>query len=639
VVLVSSPYVVLRSAKERTSSRGTRRNATSRSLASFTAGTAFHVKRCRPLPTALCRLLESLGMKPNPPRLDSCQSREILVVVALTLIGALLRLWSLGRLGLVHFDEGIYAAAGLWVFSRNGFLDLGPSLIAYAPPGFPFLVGVAYYVLGASDLPAILVSIVSGTLTIPAVAWLARRTFGIGAAGAAAAFAAISGTHVAYSRMALTDASFLLFWVLALVAGQRFLERPSASRAFILGLAVGVAQLFKYNGWLAGGIVVLTAILWLARNPRELRSRRAVATWGWGLVAALVATAVYWPWFAFVESHGGYGALLAHQRSYLGGLKTWPGHLMAQLAQSRALSGGPVWPISSALAAAIAMTAIRQGPAGEWRSLARILLPMLSLAACFLLPNLAWWVPLAWLPGFAPRNRTVDLGPVIFLYAGWVALFLLTPFYHPYARLWLPVEAFGWLFIGGMFADVGSRVNTAVRVPAGKSALRLVPTLWVILVAASALNFEAAVFGFTRASRLPGLLAPSDALRSACASIARDLPKDVKFLRVFARPPVTFYLGQFATVSLDRQPSLSRLFEQSDAATWALLDMAIVRQDQSLGAELKRSSSAWVLVRAIPSNLSLPVLLDIDPSAATSANVDAEVELRLFRPKRAGDLQ
>ena len=118
-----------------------------------------------------------------------------------------------------------------------------------------------------------------------------------------------------------------------------------------------------------------------------------------------------------------------------------------------------------------------------------------------------------------------------------------------------------------------------------------------------------------------------------------ELPKNVKYLRILARPPVMFYLGQSTGVSLDRQPSLSSLFERGDAATWALLDMAIVRQERGLEAELERSSTDWVLVRAIPTTLNLPVLLDIDPSAATSANVDAEVELRLFRPKRAGDRQ
>ena len=44
-------------------------------------------------------------------------------MAALTVAGGLLRLWSLGRLGLVHFDEGIYAMAGTWVLSPRGLAD------------------------------------------------------------------------------------------------------------------------------------------------------------------------------------------------------------------------------------------------------------------------------------------------------------------------------------------------------------------------------------------------------------------------------------------------------------------------------------------------------------------------------------
>ena len=236
----------------------------------------------------------------------------------------------------MHFDEGIYAASGLWVFAAGGFSDLDPRSSPTHRRGFPFLVGLSYLGFGVSDLSAILVSVVCGTLTIPAVAWLARRTFGSGAGGVAAAFAACSGAHVAFSRMALTDASFLLFWVLALVQGQRFLERPNAGRALSLGLAVGVAQLFKYNGWLAGAIVVFVrcslARLASAANGGSRADGRHL---GMGLAAALVAAAIYWPWFAFVEAHGGYRALLAHQRGYLGGITAWPVYLAAQLGQAR----------------------------------------------------------------------------------------------------------------------------------------------------------------------------------------------------------------------------------------------------------------------------------------------------------------
>src|SRR4051812_36019722 len=92
--------------------------------------------------------------------------RAALAVAALTMVGAALRGWPVGRLGLDHFDEGIYALAGSWSLSPGGLSALSPSLIPYAPPGFPILVGVMYAVLGTSDVAAIAVSQVVGTATI-----------------------------------------------------------------------------------------------------------------------------------------------------------------------------------------------------------------------------------------------------------------------------------------------------------------------------------------------------------------------------------------------------------------------------------------------------------------------------------------
>ena len=177
---------------------------------------------------------------------------EFAFVVAATAVGALIRIWALGRLGLVHFDEGVYAISGLWAINPQGFSGLEPMVVPYAPPGFPFLVGLAYKLLGPSDVAAILVSVTTGVLAVPAAAWLARRTFGAGAGAAAAALTAASGFHVAFSRMALTDASFLLCWLVGLIVAQRFLERPAATTGVALGIAVGVAQLFKYSGWTLG---------------------------------------------------------------------------------------------------------------------------------------------------------------------------------------------------------------------------------------------------------------------------------------------------------------------------------------------------------------------------------------------------
>ncbi len=127
---------------------------------------------------------------------------------------------------------------------------------------------------------------------------------------------------------------------------------------------------------------------------------------------------------------------------------------------------------------------------------------------------------------------------------------------------------------------------------------------------------------------------------------ARRLPiprgrssQDVKTLRCTRRPPVTFYLGTRRRVAV------------SAARAWSSFSKPAIRQPgrcstwRSSGrtASLQASSSDrqrdWALVRAIPTHLSLPVLLDIDPAARGQGITSTlRLDLRLLRPKRAGDL-
>ena len=263
--------------------------------------------------------------------------REWVAVAAVTAAGAVLRVWPIGRLGLVHFDEGVYAMVGARVFEPGG---INPTLISYAPPGYPILTGLASFLLVSPDAAAILVSAMMGTLTIPFIAWLARRAFGPGSGFAAATIAAFSGPHIAFSRMALTDSSFLLVWLIAIAAGIRFLDRPNFRRAMLLGVTVGLAQQFKYNGWLASAIVAAVAVVDPLLRPEERAVSRLARRIGWGLVAAVIAAAVVWPWYSFVEARGGYSVLLRHQRGYLGGPGSWWPHLVIQADQAVAMSGG-----------------------------------------------------------------------------------------------------------------------------------------------------------------------------------------------------------------------------------------------------------------------------------------------------------
>lgn len=543
--------------------------------------------------------------------------REAAIVGALAGVGLLLRLWGPGRLGLSHFDEGIYAIAGLWSLSPRGLAGLDPVLIAYAPPGFPFLVGLAYSVLGPGDVAAILVSVVAGALAVPAAAWLARRTFGAGAGPPAAALAALSGMHVAFSRMALTDASFLLCWLLGLIVAGRFVERPGAGRGVALGVAVGLAQLFKYSGWTLGAAVILALPVIAIYDPSRRTKTHQARAWGFGLLGAAVALAAYAPWFLFVENHGGYRALLAHHGGYVGSAGQWPSHWRVQLEELSALSGGFPWNLAGWLAALGAAVAMRTKGAPRPTS-GRLAMLALVVGAGIVAPSLLWWLGLFfWTRDAAPGRRLLGVA--------WLGLSLLTPFYHPYARLWLPIQALGWIAAAGLLAELLAPGEPDPK--PSRARLSLVAACCLAALVQGLVSMRTP----SLADRGAGLLAPSDSLRRGVGAALAELPEGVSDLRLLARPPVTFYVGGGAGARVE--PDLEGLLRDGPGR-WALLDWAMLRQsgDADAAAAAARVLEHWEKVAEQPTTLNLPTLLDIDPGAARTARpTEADAPLWLLR--------
>ncbi|HEV3167829.1 MAG TPA: glycosyltransferase family 39 protein [Isosphaeraceae bacterium] len=553
----------------------------------------------------------------------SSSQRENAAVTVLTIVGAVLRLWQFGRLGLQHFDEGIYALSSLWVLRPGGVATIEPSLIPYAPPGFPILVGLSYLALGVSDLSAIAVSAGCGIATIPVTAWLARRTFGTGAGPAAAAFAALAGPHIAFSRVALTDVPFLLAWLISLGLGVRFLERPGFGRAVGFGLAVGLAQNLKYNGWLAGAIVGIVALLdaVLRRGEKRHVEGRALAI---GLAAALVAAAVYWPWYDFVERHGGYAGLLAHHRSYMGGPAAWWPHWKLQMAQATALEGGRGWGLLTWLlvvfAAGLSLLGVVPARTGR-RTRISLALGLFSLG-CLLevVASLPWWVALCWAPWLLrdahPGARVVA--------TWWLVLSVVTPLYHPYARLWLPLLAAGWIVMGGVAAAILRHCAS----PTQKLSLRTLawPVGCALLALGQAFLLE------PHATPLPGLLGPTDSLRRGVEIATAHLPEAVPGLRLLVRPPVTFYLA--GKVPAQVEAGLEGLLDPGDARWWALVDVAQVRAEADPTRAKARLLERWDVVQEVTTELNLPTLLDLDPAAVSGGSKNRSAPLWLMRPRR-----
>ncbi len=375
---------------------------------------------------------------------------EWVLILALTTVGAVLRFWQFPNLGLQHFDEGIYALAGLWVVLKGGFASVGAMLAPYAPPGFPILVGWSYLGFGIDASAAMLVSVLAGIAVIVVAAGMGRRTVGAGAGVAVAALAAFSGPHVAFSRLALTDATLLLLWLLALTAGARFLEQPRIGRAIVFGVLVGLAQNVKYNGFLAGVIVVLAAgpdLVQRGENGPGLAKKLGMLCF-----AALLAALVYRPWFEFVNTHlGGYSKLLAHHRGYFHGLRGWPARWNVQMAQEQALSGSLgnpsfgwgmiAWPLAWVGWELVTGTIRARRSCLAWLVFGWFV----AMGGVLLgrIPSLPWWLGLVGLPWLLR-----DVRPLVrILGMSWLILSVLTPMYHPYARLWLPLTAVGWLVL------------------------------------------------------------------------------------------------------------------------------------------------------------------------------------------------
>jgi 4-amino-4-deoxy-L-arabinose transferase-like glycosyltransferase len=539
----------------------------------------------------------------NPPA-PAGPRRDWPFILAMTALGAVVRLWGVHRLGLSHFDEGMYAMAAFWVAQPGGFAAIDPSAALYAPPLYHLLNGLSYLLLGYADLSLIATSLVAGVAAIPLSGWIARRTFGPGAGAAASALAALSGAHVAFSRMALTDSLFLATWLVAIGLGLRFLERPGIGRAIVLGLAVGLAQNTKYNGWLAGVVIAGAGLLGLV--PRAGAGRRRARRLLVGLgVAAGVSALCYLPWYRFVQAHGGYDALMAHQRGYLGRPGEWPAHLRLQLGAITALGGGPL-----AVAAGWGLAALGAGAVLRDRRGAGI--AAVAGVACALVPALAWWAGLALLPWLLRCDRPA----VRALGVWWLVLSVLTPAYHPYARLWLPLHAAGWSLGGGVMVALLSRgggVVAAAGVPVGRRPFRA----W-----AAAVGVAAVLVAFVPrpARALAGLLAPTDFVRHVL--LRADLgaaPGGTAVLKVLARPHAAFYLFlDGGDLPFQKIGTLDQLVAEAAPQALALVDEAQLRQAGDLDAARAKLAAVMEPVPgpALVETLSPVTLLDVAPQAA-----------------------
>ena len=198
---------------------------------------------------------------------------DLVALGAILVLAAALRLVGV-RYGLpypfLNPDESSIVPRA-WAIGHGHGLDPGwydyPSLLMYVQAPFEALVHAPSYGVARG------VAVVLGVAGVAATWWLGLRSYGRRAAVVGALTVAVATTHVAYSRMAVTDVALTLGVTCALAL-------MLSGRLEWAGLAVGLAAAAKYPGAVA--LVPLVVAGW----GEWRRLARGLALAACGFVAA-----------------------------------------------------------------------------------------------------------------------------------------------------------------------------------------------------------------------------------------------------------------------------------------------------------------------------------------------------------------
>ncbi len=528
---------------------------------------------------------------------------EFALLVGLTLLALVVRVFPASGLAVEHFDEGVYASNLL--FPDDGYAF--PARHLYAPPLVPSLIEWSIILCGSARWVPMLPSLVLGTASIPVLWWLSRRWFGGAAAIAAATLLTFSDYHIAFCRSALTDAP-LLFFILASVGWiDRGLSKQSMWQCGVGGLAAGLAWATKYNGWLAVAIAVSgSAAAWLmgrllldrsgavlanpdrTSTPELGQESRAIdlrgLLVGW-CVAVVVAVIVWSPVWWGLQDRGGYAAVANNHRNYVGGWSEWLPSLQRHQAVQKhfagwfTLLGVVLAPLSvAAVIRAERFTWNENGDSGDqeplvsqsnrspWNELSAddsreqvpttsvVVVASAMMSASVLDPVIVMliWPLTDWIARVLELRKSKDEVPGrthwlgLWLCLAWiVGLALATPLYRPYPRLLMLFCGAGWIGIGSAIV----RLLTGKLARNSLSPTRPLRRRLTIIIAALVL-----LLTVTQTARkgLPGNVARTDLadiagkVRAAIQFDSKDGPSISgvrQLIYVFAEPGLLHHLA------------------------------------------------------------------------------------------------
>lgn len=568
-------------------------------------------------------------------------NRTMLALIAL--LAMALRWHEIGQLSLGQFDEGVLVsgAFGVWLHGPWHFPLSQP---LQAPPLFPWIIAGAFSV-SETPIMGIYVSAALGVATVVIYFALLRRFYGDRLGLAGAALLAASDLHVAFSRMALTDVALTFFFVVGAYLFARLAEfAPTRSTAIGLarrvcwsmavGAAAGAAWNTKYNGWM---LLVVLATTWLAVAGRrwlfprvslvargdEIMSRPSMLLLI--VLATAIAIACFAPWYFHVNTTfpGGYSAVTRNHLRYVGGFTDWP-ERAARLWLSLPAFRHFGWLITLAgSAAAIVWFVVRPAPLTRKRrpSIAALAIGLSALAAIALNGGDAILMLLA--AGAIAPALIWGRWPEVF-FAVWAGAFLvMTPFYHPYTRLLVPMLPAAialslWLVSAAVSNDAPLEPSS-LRIRAARL------SLLAVVLAALLFGVVSHPFGLVPSRGVWQHWSTRNSYRALADEVLATVPKDGMVL-CQGLPAMELYLEREWTpleaIPFDRL--LSRV-PPSRPCYLAVDSWGAYAENHELAlASLEAHLPCLTSLAVVPNDLNIATLLDYLPPAA--------VAQRLARP-------
>lgn len=185
-----------------------------------------------------------------------------------------------------HFTEGslnLFVPRVSWG-GLNGVVGMEFPLLQY-------LTGLLWLLTGESHVIARLVSIAFSVSAVVTIYFLGTRLYGRPAGRAAAFLLAVSPGAVYFGRAFMSDTPMLAFMIGAVLAWDRYFDRPTPARAWTASLLTALAALVKLPAILV--LAPIAGVAWSRRGWSGLWDRALVAG-----CAAAVGTVVAWYWYA-----------------------------------------------------------------------------------------------------------------------------------------------------------------------------------------------------------------------------------------------------------------------------------------------------------------------------------------------------